>query len=75
MALLLRTRPILLQDLVNDAGERPQLWFADRLGAPVARRHRVQQNLRYRPPINPKDLRRFTLAQALMMARKPHPPI
>ena len=54
VALLPGAREVILQDPVDDAGERLQLGPSRRSLSPVARRHGVGQHLAHRVPVQPK---------------------
>jgi hypothetical protein len=73
--LLRRAALILLQDPVNDAGERIQLGPLRRLAAPIPGRHRERQHLRHRPRVDAEPTRRLTTADPLNLNRVADPPI
>jgi hypothetical protein len=72
MPLLLGQRPVRLEDLVDDRNERVELRARRRLRSPVARRHRVLEDLRHRLAVDPEQPGRRSLAQPIDMARSPH---
>ncbi len=75
MPLLLRQRPVRLEDLVDDRDERIQLRACWRLRSPVSWRHRVFQNLPHRLAVDAKHPRRFALAHPFDMARPALPTV
>ena len=72
MALLLQNVAIILQDLMNDADERPQFRRYRRFLALIARRHGVPNHLRYRLAADPKPLCCSALALVLHHHGAPH---
>ena len=73
--LLRRPALILFQDLVDDPHERIQLRTRRRPAAPVSRRHRERQHLRYRPRVDAKPTRRLAPADPLDLNRVANPRI
>jgi hypothetical protein len=62
MTLLLRVLPVLLEDLIDVADKRIQLWSRRRLLAPIPRWYRKMKHLVHSPRINPEPTRRSALA-------------
>ena len=75
VALLAVIPLIVLEDPVDDAGERIELRTPRRTAPPVARRHRERQLLGDRLAVDPEPAGRFPSAQTLTMTRQSDTPI
>jgi hypothetical protein len=73
VALLSRAFPVLLKDLVDDAGERIELRARDRLAAAISRGNRERPHLVDRLAVQPVYPSRLSAAHTLYQTRMPNP--